>query len=411
MLGAAASVLQGLPFPMSMTGLASPVLFSSLGLGAEIVFAVSSLGHLHPTAVQTAVIPAALARHDVKVQAQTGTGKTLAFGLPLLAQLASEPRESSPRGNPIAALVLVPTRELALQVAGVLASVAGSLASRPKVLAVYGGVKANPQMMELRGGADILVATPGRLLDLQRQNAVELSGVRVLVLDEADQMLGQGFQDELQEILSLLPRQRQNLLFSATFPAELDTLVSAVLVGAQEFNLSPVEAPLLIEQHVYTVDESRKRALLTHLIKERALERVLVFVAAKNTADRLADKLRRSDLSARPFHGGLSQSQRGSALRDFASGQLQVMVATDLAARGIDIEDLPVVVNYQLPRSPNDYTHRIGRTGRAGKAGLALSLICPAEYQHFRVIEKRTKHPLKREEVPGFEVSDPNAIG
>jgi ATP-dependent RNA helicase RhlE len=382
----------------------APLTFDALGLSAELVSALATLGHEQATAVQVAVIPAALAGRDVKAQAQTGTGKTLAFGLPLLQLLAQAPRVKSARGNPVATLVLVPTRELAVQVAGVLGSLAEALASRPRVLAVYGGVSINPQMMSLRGGVDLLVATPGRLLDLKRNNAVDLSGTRALVLDEADRMLGLGFHDEVKELLALLPQKRQNLLFSATFPHELEPMMSELLSEPELVNLSPVVTPALIEQHVYTVDESRKAALLTHVILENGLGRVLVFISEKKTADRLVKQLLKANILAAAFHGGLSQNQRQTALDDFTAGHLHVLVATDLAARGIDIEDLPVVVNFELPRSPNDYAHRIGRTGRAGKPGLALSLICPAEYDHFRVIEKRIKRRLEREWVPGFEV-------
>lgn len=380
------------------------VSFENLGLNAELVGALAALGHEQATAVQVAVIPAALAGRDVKAQAQTGTGKTLAYGLPLLQRASLDPRKRSARRNPINVLILVPTRELAVQVAGVLNSLADALSPRPQVLAVYGGVSINPQMMALRGGADILVATPGRLLDLKRNNAVDLSGTRALVLDEADRMLGLGFYDEVHELLSLLPQQRQTLLFSATFPVELEALMSELLNEPEHVNLSPAVAPALIEQHVYTVDESRKGALLMHLIREHPLDRMLVFISEKKTADRLVKQLVKADIAAAAFHGGLSQYQRQTALDDFTAGQLQILVATDLAARGIDIEDLPVVVNFELPRSPNDYAHRIGRTGRAGTAGLALSLICPAEYDHFRVIEKRIKRRLERESVPGFEV-------
>ncbi len=385
-----------------------PVSFDSLGLQPELVHAVGELGFEWATAVQAAAIPAVLAGRDVKAQAQTGAGKTLAFGLPLLQQLALAPRPRSPRGNPVAVLVLVPTRELALQVASVLHGLAGALASAPKVLAVHGGVKVNPQMMALRGGVDILVATPGRLLDLERQNAVELSTLRVIVLDEADRLLGLGFADELRQLRSLLPAERQNLLFSATFSPELEPLVQDFLHQPEAVGTDAATPPQLIEQHVYTVDQSRKRALLTHLITELELKQVLVFVGAKLAADRLARKLCAANINAASFHGGRSQAQRVHALEDFRSGQLPVLVATDLAARGIDIENLPVVVNYDLPRSPNDYTHRVGRTGRAGKRGLALSLICPDEYHHFYVIEKRIKRRFAREVVKGFEVSDSN---
>jgi superfamily II DNA/RNA helicase len=257
-------------------------------------------------------------------------------------------------------------------------------------------------MMALRGGVDILVATPGRLLDLQRNNAVELSALRSLVLDEADRLLSLGFADELQAVLSLLPAQRQTLLFSATFPDELQQVVATQLRDPVQCDL-PVVAAALIEQHVYAVDPSRKVALLLHLLRELKLQPVLIFVSAKRTADRLAEKLNRAGIVAAAFHGDRSQAERQRALRELKSGNLGAVVATDLAARGIDIDGLPAVVNFELPRSPNDYTHRIGRTGRAGNPGVALSLICPDDEHHFRVIEKRIKQRLPRERVEGFE--------
>jgi superfamily II DNA/RNA helicase len=389
--------------------------FTALGLSAELSAAMFALGHTEPTQVQVAAIPQVLAGRDVKARAQTGTGKTLAFGLPLLQQLVHKPRPRSAQGNPVQVLVLVPTRELAIQVADVLSGLVRELPLTqsqvpPKVLAVFGGVSTNPQMMDLRGGVDILVATPGRLLDLQRRNAVELTSLRALVLDEADRMLSLGFSDELNAVLELLPTERQSLLFSATFPPQVQPLAAALLTDPVELTLGTEVTPALVEQHVYTVDSSKKRALLTHLIQTRGLEQVLVFVGAKKTADRLAQKLLAQKILAAPFHGGLSQQQRTYALEDFTAGHLQVLVATDLAARGIDIEKLPVVVNYELPRSPNDYAHRIGRTGRAGKAGLAISLICPEEYHHFRVIEKRIKQRIPREQVPGFEITPESSL-
>jgi ATP-dependent RNA helicase RhlE len=309
----------------------------------------------------------------------------------------------------VAALVLAPTRELAIQIADVLGELsAASLATdqnpRLKVLAVYGGVSVNPQMMAMRGGADILVATPGRLLDLHRQNAIELGALRTLVLDEADRMLGLGFHDELQQIMALLPPQRQNLLFSATFPAALEPLMRELLSDPVEIDLPAVDTLSLIEQHVFIVEHHRKYSLLAALIEQRELERVLVFASAKRTADKVAEKLNRAGVSAAVFHADRSHAERQRVLDAFKAKQLRVLVATDLAGRGIDIEDLPTVVNFELPRSPNDYTHRIGRTGRAGKAGLALTLIGSEEYQHFGVIEKRLKRKFPREQLPGFEV-------
>ena len=396
-----------------MTDSPSPTSFGALGLNTALLRAVELAGYASPTPVQTAAIPAVLAGRDVRVRAQTGTGKTAAFGLPVLqrlCELRTREQESGhgaggrTRGNHVAVLVLVPTRELALQIAEVLASLAQPLAIPLKVLAVFGGVSPNPQMMALRGGADILVATPGRLLDLHRQNAVALGSLKTLVLDEADRMLSLGFHDELSEILSLLPVRRQNLLFSATFPAALGTLTRALLHEPLDVDLAAETTVALIDQRAYAVDQERKTALLIHLIEQRDLHQVLVFVSAKKTGDAVASKLKRAGLQAAVFHGDKSQGERQRCLDDFKSGGLRVLIATDLAARGLDIEDLPTVINFELPRSPNDYTHRIGRTGRAGRQGVAISLVCPAEYQHFGVIEKRMKLRLAREQVPGFEV-------
>jgi superfamily II DNA/RNA helicase len=383
--------------------------FASLGLDAELLRAAQLAGYALPTPVQLAAIPAVLAGRDLRVRAETGSGKTAAFGLPLLQRLRASQRRHSARGNPVAVLVLVPTRELAVQIADVLGTLASALGTRLGVLAVYGGVSANPQMMALRGGVDVLVATPGRLLDLHRQNALSLSTLDALVLDEADRMLSLGFDDELREILALLPAQRQTLLFSATFSPSLDPLIAALLRDPLTIELAATATPQLIEQHVYEVDEARKTALLIYLIAERALRQVLVFVSAKQSADRLTNALNRADIRAAMFHGDKSQGARQRCLDEFRAGKLRVLIATDLAARGLDIEELPVVINYELPRSPNDYAHRIGRTGRAGRSGLALSLVCAAELQHWGVIEKRIKQRLPREHVVGFEPRVPAA--
>jgi superfamily II DNA/RNA helicase len=302
-------------------------------------------------------------------------------------------------------LILAPTRELAVQISEALAAFAQHLGARTRVLAVFGGVSINPQMMALRGGVEILVATPGRLLDLTSQNAVRLSHTRVLVLDEADRMLSLGFADELAQIRALLPRERQTLLFSATFPSELREVIDAALRDPIEIEL-PAEPAPQIEEHVYAVDESRKSALAVHLLKERKAQRALVFVSQKRSGDKLVEKLIRAGITAAVFHGDRSQAERTRCLADFRQGKLRVLIATDLAARGIDIDDLPTVINFELPRSPNDYVHRIGRTGRAGKTGVALTLLCQAEHHHFGVIEKRIKRKLPRETLPGFEPTE-----
>jgi ATP-dependent RNA helicase RhlE len=389
-------------------------LFATLGLDPALLRVVQAAGYRTPTPVQAAAIGAVLAGRDVLARAATGSGKTAAFGLPILQRLLAEPRTHSARGNRIAVLVLAPTRELVMQIGDVLTGFVSTLAAPIKVVAVYGGVAINPQMMALRGGADILVATPGRLLDLQRQNAVEFDALRVLVLDEADRMLSLGFREELEQVLARLPPRRQNLLFSATVPEEIAAMARTWLHDPLELDVmqaeaassagaSPAAAEPDIEEHVYTVEPEQKGALLIQLLQQRQLEQVLVFISMKKTADALVQRLNRAEIPAAVFHAGKSQRERTRGLADFRSGKLRVLIATDLAARGLDIEDLPVVINFELPRSPNDYLHRIGRTGRAGKRGLAISLICPAEEQHFRVIEKRIKHRLPREQFAGFE--------
>ncbi len=381
--------------------------FEQLGLDEHLLRAARAAGFVAPTPVQVAAIPAVLAGRDVRARAQTGSGKTAAFGLPLLQRLCqhkadNDRAERRERGNQVGMLILAPTRELAMQISDALNAFGAQLPVRLKVLAVYGGVSINPQMMELRGGADIVVATPGRLLDLHRQNALRFSSTSVLVLDEADRMLSLGFTEELTELLALVPSERQTLLFSATFPDELSALVQRTLRDPVEIESAPAAEPQ-IEQHVYTVDEPRKAALLIALIKQLDLQQVLVFVSIKHTGNHLVTKLERGGIRAAVFHSDKSQSERNRCLAEFRAGALRVLIATDLAARGIDIEDLPTVINFELPRSPNDYVHRIGRTGRAGKAGVAISLIYPSEQQHFRVIEKRMKLRLAREQLAGFE--------
>jgi ATP-dependent RNA helicase RhlE len=389
------------------------VTFAALGLRPELLKVVDSAGYSTPTPVQAAVIAQVLAGRDVLARAETGSGKTAAFGLPILQRLLEQPRARSARGNKLAVLVLAPTRELVMQLAAVLSDYARSLPTRLKIAAVFGGVAINPQMMAMRGGADILVATPGRLLDLQRQGAVEFDQLRALILDEADRMLSLGFRAELDQVLTLLPTRRQNLCFSATFPDAVERWTRALLHEPHEVDIkrsggTPASGPERamppgIDQHVYVVDETRKAALLIQLLQKAELHQVLIFVSIKKTADKLADKLTRASIAATVFHADKSQHQRTQALDGFRAGKLRVLIATDLAARGIDIDDLPAVLNYELPRSPNDYLHRIGRTGRAGKPGLALTLICASDEQHFRVIEKRIKQRLPREHVAGFE--------
>jgi superfamily II DNA/RNA helicase len=384
--------------------------FSSLGLCPALVNAVCELAYTEPSSVQAAAIPAILAGRDTLVSAQTGSGKTAAFCLPTLQSLIGKTL-TSPRM--VQTLILVPTRELAAQVGDTLRTLAQHLPQPVKLAVLFGGVSINPQMLHLRGGADIVIATPGRLLDLIDQNAVKLDGVRCLVLDEADRLLDLGFSDELNRILALLPSQRQNLFFSATISLEVETLAQSLLIDPIriEIKLNEVSAPD-ITQRAIVVDANQRTQLLRHLIEHQKWSRVLVFVATKYAAELVAVKLRRTGMNAEPFHGDLSQGKRTQVLMDFKASRVQVVIATDVAARGIDISELPVVVNYDLPRSSDDYTHRIGRTGRAGESGVAVNFICAdnANEAHFRLIEQRHHQKIIREIVMGFEPTKPATI-
>ncbi|CAN7651559.1 DEAD/DEAH box helicase [Variovorax sp. LjRoot290] len=375
--------------------------FSSLGLDPAMARAAADKGYAAPTAIQAAVIPPILQGRDILGAAQTGSGKTAAFSLPLLQRLASE-RPTAPRR--LRALILVPTRELAAQVGESMRGLAQHLASSLKIAVAFGGVSINPQMMALRGGADVMVATPGRLLDLVDHRALKLSSVSMLVLDEADRLLDLGFADELARILALLPAERQNLLFSATFPQAVRSLAEGLLREPVrvEVQAEPAEAPAILQRAI-EVDAGRRTQLLRHLVQHEGWARVLVFVATKHAAEIVADKLRKAGIDAEPFHGVLSQGKRTQVLTDFKASRVQVVVATDLAARGIDVVQLPAVVNYDLPRSAVDYVHRIGRTGRAGESGVALSFVSADSEAHFRLIEKRQGLNVPRERVAGFE--------
>ncbi|QKO21577.1 DEAD/DEAH box helicase [Rhodoferax sp. BAB1] len=378
--------------------------FSSLGLSPALQRALSARAYTAPTPIQAAAIPAVLQGRDVLGSAQTGSGKTLAFALPLLQQLAGAAADPARRARVLVlVLVLVPTRELAAQVGDEFRSLAQHLGVALKVTVVFGGVSINPQMMGLRGGTDIVVATPGRLLDLLDHNALSLAGVQTLVLDEADRLLDLGFAEELARILSLLPRQRQNLFFSATFPPAVQALAHTLLQDPLRIDVLPESGPPDIVQRALAVDAARRTQLLRQLITQEHWSRVLVFVATKHAAEIVADKLRKAGIDAEPFHGELSQGKRTQVLADFKAERLTVVVATDVAARGLDITQLPVVVNYDLPRSTSDYTHRIGRTGRAGQSGLAVSFVSAGTEAHFRLIEKRQGLQLPREVIPGFE--------
>jgi superfamily II DNA/RNA helicase len=385
--------------------------FSPLGLSPALLLAVNDKAYLRPTPIQLAAIPAALEGRDVLGSAQTGSGKTLAFALPLLQQM-EQARVSGPRR--LRALILVPTRELCAQLGEEIRSLGAHLAQAPKVSIVFGGVSINPQLLRLRGGTDIVVATPGRLLDLVTHNALDLSTVATLVLDEADRLLDLGFAEELGAILALLPKQRQNLFFSATFTPAVQVLAQTLLHDPVRIDVpsEPLTAPD-IAQRAIGVDAGRRTQLLRHLIQQNHWKRVLVFVATKHAAEIVADKLRKARINAEPFHGELSQGKRTQVLADFKASRVKVVVATDLAARGLDIAQLPVVVNYDLPRSAIDYTHRIGRTARAGESGVALSFVSAESQAHFRLIERRHHLSLALEQIEGFEplqTSSPVAI-
>ncbi len=376
--------------------------FSSFGLSGPLLRGMVERGYAEATPIQAAVIPAILGGRDVWGSAPTGSGKTVAFVLPILQRLAGTARE---RGRFARVLVLVPTRELAAQIGDVFRD-AGRYLPEPalKTLVVYGGVSINPQMMALGGGADILVATPGRLLDLIGHHAVSLSAVGTLVLDEADRLFALGFADELARVVGLLPKRRQTLFFSATFPPAVGSLAESLLREPLRIEMvaSAADAPDILQRAI-EVDGPQRTQLLRNLIEFHSWSRVLVFVATKYATEHVAEKLRRAGLAAIALHGDLSQGARMGALADFKASRVRVLVATDVAARGIDIEELPVVVNYDLPRSAVDYQHRIGRTGRAGARGEAVSFISVETEAHFRLIEKRHRCSIPREQIAGFE--------
>jgi ATP-dependent RNA helicase RhlE len=377
--------------------------FSSLGLSPELLRAVAESNYADPTPVQKEAIPAILAGKDVWACAQTGSGKTAAFALPLLQKALKIYRRTP---LPLHTLVLVPTRELAAQVGESFRHFAGYLPEPLKVICAFGGVSINPQMMALRGGADIVVATPGRLLDLVDHNALRLTEAAALVLDEADRLLDLGFSDELTSIIARLPQRRQNLLFSATFPAEVRALAERLLHDPVRIDVPTVAAtqPDILQRSIH-VDPQRRTQLLRHLINKHGWSRTLVFVATRYATEHIAVKLRRLGIPASAFSGEMSQGARTKALADFKAGRVKVLIATDVAARGIDIAQLPAVVNYDLPRSTTDYVHRIGRTGRAGESGVAVSFVPEGVEAHFRLIEKRQGQRVPREIIAGFEPS------
>jgi len=377
--------------------------FSTLGLSDPLLRAVSDKGYTTPSPIQAEAIPAVLKGHDVMAAAQTGTGKTAGFTLPLLHKLS---KGSLAKPNQARALVLTPTRELAAQIAENVEAYGKYLNLRSAV--VFGGVKINPQMMKLRKGADVLIATPGRLLDLHQQNAIAFDQLEVLILDEADRMLDMGFIHDIRRILKTLPKQRQNLMFSATFSDDIRQLAKTIVNNPVEISVTPRNsAAVSVTQWVHPVDKDQKRHLLAELIKKHRWEQVLVFSRTKHGANRIAEFLEKNNIQAAAIHGNKSQGARTRALADFKSGNVRVLVATDIAARGLDIEQLPQVVNVDLPEVAQDYVHRIGRTGRAGATGQAISLVSADEIHLLQDIERLTQQLLPRSLVEGYEPKTP----
>lgn len=378
--------------------------FEALGLTSGLLRALGEQGYVAPTAIQAQALPPALQGRDVVACAHTGSGKTAAYALALLNKLDVR----RPAWRRTYALVLVPTRDLAIQVGETLQALARHALDPIKVAVVFGGVSINPQMLGLRGGAEIVVATPGRLLDLVERNAVRLGDVEQLVLDEADRLLDEGFADEIGRITALLPAARQQLLFSATFPAAVQTLAASLLRDPVRVTVDDTAAAGRpdIHQRAIVVDTDKRTPLLRALLAEHRWPRVLVFVATRYASEHVAEKLQRAGIAAAAFHGELSQGARTQVLQDLAHGRLRVVLATDMAARGLHIAALPVVIHYDLPRSPTDYTHRNGRTARAGAAGEAIAFVTAAAEAHFRLIEKRQGQRVPREQLPGFEPTE-----
>jgi len=360
--------------------------FSDLGLSPALLTAIQRANYDTPYPIQVEAIPVVLQQKDILGLAPTGSGKTAAYILPILQLLL---QKEAPRDRQVPVLVLVPTRELAIQVAEVTENFSRFLPRRIKSLAIFGGVSINPQMMKL-GGVEVLIATPGRLIDLVGRNSVGISHIHTLVIDEADKLLQMGFREEMDHLLELTPKKKQTLLFSATHDQELASLIQQLLKDPIEIQVAPTDfTPDAIHQEAYRVSPETKGPFLRQLIQSGDWKQILVFASSIRTADNLVVKLNKNGIQALAFHGDKSQGARTEALAKFKSGKTRVLVATDLAARGIDIQGLPLVINYELPRSPKDYIHRIGRTGRAGATGHAISLITPEEQHHFKVIQKK----------------------
>ncbi|MBS3841848.1 ATP-dependent RNA helicase RhlE [Proteus mirabilis] len=375
--------------------------FTSLGLSEALLRAIDEQGYKTPTPIQQQAIEPILAGKDVLASAQTGTGKTVAFTLPILEKLATSAEKTKGR-KPVKALILTPTRELAAQIADNVKAYSRYLPIRS--LVVFGGVSINPQMMKLRGGVDVLIATPGRLLDLEHQNAVDLSRVEVLVLDEADRMLDMGFIHDIRRVINKLPKKRQNLLFSATFSKEITGLANSLLNNPISIAVAPKNsAAESVDQYVHLVDKKRKTELLSHLIGLENWPQVLIFTRTKHGANKLAEHLNLDGIKSAAIHGNKSQGARTRALADFKDGKLKALVATDIAARGLDIDQLPYVVNFELPQVAEDYVHRIGRTGRAAATGKAISLVCVDEHGLLADIERLLKREIPRLALEGYD--------
>jgi len=376
--------------------------FDNLGLSPRLLEAVAAMGYTSPTPIQRDAIPVVLEGRDVVGCAQTGTGKTAAFVLPLMQRLEAKP--GGPR-----ALVVTPTRELAVQIEEVATQVAKH--TKHRVAVVYGGVGYEPQTKALKRGVDLLVATPGRLLDLMERKVANLGNVEILVLDEADRMLDMGFWPQVRKIIGAIPPQRQNLLFSATMSSDVMRIVSSTLHDPVRVEVAPATKPIeAIEQRVYPVGSMQKAQLLVHLINEHNPDRVIVFTRTKHRADRVAKVLHQNGIKSAAIHGDRSQSQRQSALDNLKAGRCRVLVATDVVARGIDIDDVSHVVNYDLPNTPEDYVHRIGRTARAGKTGVAVSLLAPEEHETLRDIEVKIGTVLESHDADGFDYSQQRIV-
>jgi len=382
-----------------------PMKFNELGLMPSLLKAVNEKGYTEPSPIQEKAIPLILRRKDVLASAQTGTGKTAGFTLPLLQILSKQPNSNHRK---IKALILTPTRELAAQIYDNVVEYSKYLEIRSTV--IFGGVNQKPQVSKIRNGIDILIATPGRLLDLENQRLLSLRNVEILVLDEADRMLDMGFQRDINKIMNLLPSKRQNLLFSATFSKEIKRLAKGILNDPALVETSPQNTTVeAIVQYVYKVDKNKKSNLIIQLIKEGNWRQVLVFTRTKHGANNLCKKMIKADISAAAIHGNKSQSARTKALAGFKDGTIEILVATDIAARGLDIPLLPHVVNFELPNIPEDYVHRIGRTGRAGAKGEAISLVCVDEKQYLKDIEKLVNLKIPSKIKQGYE-PDPNAV-